>query len=67
MEGEEEEEEEEGGGGAPELRLVPAAGAARVQPGEAALMGVPFDLVDASPEGALQGFLQRVRETEATQ
>ena len=49
------------------VRLVPAAGAARVQPGEAALMGVPFDLVDASPEGALQGFLQRVRETEATQ
>ena len=65
--GGEEEEEEEGGGAAPELRLVPAAGAARVQPGEAALMGVPFDLVDASPEGALQGFLQRVRETEATQ
>lgn len=43
------------------------AGAARVQPGEAALMGVPFDLVDASPEGALQGFLQHVRETEETQ
>jgi len=62
--GEEEGEEEEA---APELRLVQDAGAARVQPGEAALMGVPFDLVDASPEGALQGFLQHVRETEETQ
>ena len=52
---------------APELRLVPDADAVRVQPGEAALTGVPFDLVDASPGGALQGFLQHVRETEDTQ
>ena len=57
----------EGEGEAPELRLVPDADAVRVQPGEAALTGVPFDLVDASPGGALQGFLQHVRETEDTQ